>query len=343
MPASSTPPALVCLGEILARLSTPNHLPLADTPALELHFGGAETNVAVQFSELGASAALVSLLPRSPLADAALEKIAARRVDTRHVFRQGNRMGLYFLESGHGARPSTVTYDRTHTAFSMLRPGLFAWESILSGARWFHWSGITPPLGDACAAACEEAITAARTLGVKVSCDVNFRAGLWSPAQAAATLPPLVANADLCLCGATEAQTLLGATPSPDADSEEARFVEVARSMQARHGVKVVAMLIRGGKTADEGSLRGLLVDSSGTPFLSRTHPAPALGRIGSGDSFAGALLFALNAEWPPSECVEFAAAAAAWKHSVAGDWSRGGVPAIQALALGASGATIRR
>jgi 2-dehydro-3-deoxygluconokinase len=330
---------LVCFGEVLARLATRDFLPLADAHQLELHFAGAEANVAAQYSAFGGPASLATRMPDNRLADACLERLRARGVDVVSVLRGGSRVGLYFLEPGFGARASVITYDRAHSAISEVRPGQFDWEAILSGAAWFHWSGITPPLGASTAQVCAEAIAAARRLGVKVSCDVNYRGALWTMEEAAAVMPELVRGSDLLFCGATEARMILGARTEAIGDES---YAALTRSITEEYGVEKVAMLIRTGDTAHGGTLRGL-GSFQGTAAFSRQHELAVVDRIGSGDSFAGAFLFACASAMEPQAAVEFATAAAVWKHTIPGDWNRASVAEIEALAGGAGGAFVKR
>ncbi len=338
-PSNATRGRLVCFGEVLARLSTPDHQPLSDASSLLLHFAGAEANVAVQFSELDGEVALVTRVPENRLADSLLEKLQARGVDVRPVVRGGTRMGLYFLEPGYGPRASVITYDRAHSAMAEAEPGQFPWEEIFAGAGWFHWSGITPALGGACPAVCREAVEAARRMGVRISCDVNYRSALWSMEEASRVMPSLMAGLDLCVCGATEAARILGAHSTAEG---EGFYEQLALDLCARHGMRRVAMLIRSGDSAHEGTLRGMFFEG-GRAHFSRPHELAVVDRIGSGDSFAGALLCGLVRGMGAQEVVEFATAAAVWKHTIPGDWARGGFGEIQALAGGAGGAFVKR
>ena len=330
---------LVCFGEVLARLATREFLPLADAHQLELHFAGAEANVAAQYSGFGGSALLATRMPDNRIADACLEKLRARGVDVRAVLRGGARLGLYFLEPGFGARSSVITYDRARSSISEVHPGQFDWEAILSGAEWFHWSGITPPLGPQTAEVCGEAIAVARRLGVKVSCDVNYRGALWTMEEAAAVMPELVRGTDLLFCGATEARTILGATSEAVGDDLYATLTE---SVAKEYSVQKVAMLIRTGATAHGGTLRGMCY-FNGSAAFSRLHELAVVDRIGSGDSFAGALLFACASAMELQAAIEFATAAAVWKHTIPGDWNRASIADIEALAGGAGGAFVKR
>ncbi len=343
-----TTPRLVCFGEVLARFSTRNFLPLADATELEVHFAGAEANVAAQFAAFGGDASLVTRFPSNRFATACQERLRARGVSLSHCLHGGARLGLYFLEPGIGARSSVITYDRAHSAFSEIAPGMFDWEACLANAHWFHWSGITPPLGPQTAAVCAEAVAAARKLGLQVSCDINYRGALWSMEQAASILPPLIHGTDLLFCGATEARKILRASDAcsvsdtSSASGSDEGLQALAESLKSLHAVKHVAMLVRSGETADGGTLRGMFSTPTSTAF-SRTHELSVVDRIGSGDSFAGALLHAVSHTLPTAEAVEFATAAAVWKHTIPGDWNRGSLEEIRALALGAGGAFVRR
>jgi len=330
---------LVSFGELLARLSTPDYLPLDDAPSLLLHFAGAEANVAVQFAVFGGHAVFVSRLPQNRLADAALEKLRARGVGAADILRGGDRMGVYFLEPGFGPRASVITYDRSHSAMTEIQPGMFDWENILADASWFHWSGITPALGSGAAAACAEARDVALKMGLKISCDVNYRRALWSVEAAASVLPALVRGTHLLFCGANEARQILGAEgPRAGEDS----FAELAKSLTQKHDIREVGMVIRTGETAHGGTLRGMLFDGQQAVF-SRNHELAVVDRIGTGDSFAGAMLHARMRGLAAQEAVDFATAAAVLNHTIPGDWARGSIEEVEALANGASGGVVRR
>jgi 2-dehydro-3-deoxygluconokinase len=296
--------------------------------------------VSAQFAAFGGVVSLVTRLPENRLADACLEKMLSRGIGVVGVKRGGSRMGLYYLEPGFGARASVITYDRAHSAISEARPGDFDWDALLAGAEWFHWSGITPPLGAYTAEVCGEAIAAARRLGVKVSCDVNYRGALWTMEEAARVMPALVEGADLLVCGATEARVILGAQANGSGDGY---FEALLKSVVQKYGVGKVGTLIRTGETAHGGTLRGMSVSAGGSACFSRQHELAIVDRIGSGDSFAGALLFAVSAGMSETAAIEFATAAAVWKHTIPGDWNRGSLAEIEALAGGAGGAFVKR
>ena len=360
---------IVCFGEVMLRLTTPGFTTLADATSLDITFGGAEANVAVQLAQFGRSAAFVSRLPEGGLGDRCIAELRGRGVDTSAVLRGGSRMGVYFLEPGVGQRPGKVTYDRGHTAISEMQPGMVDWDAVLGGAKWFHWSGITPALGTGCAALCEEACTAAKRRGITVSFDVNYRAKLWSREAAAAALRPLMRQVDVCIAGESDAVDILGVPPQRG--DEEQRLPATARALAEQHGFKTVAMSCRAGDSATHTTFGGMIysvkagagADESSASHLargmihdvgasapaavgsvfSRRHEITVVDRVGAGDSFTGGLIHAVLRGDAPARAIEFAAATAAWKHTIPGDWNRGTVAEIEALAGGSGGGRIGR
>jgi 2-dehydro-3-deoxygluconokinase len=331
---------IVCFGEVMLRLTTPGFTTLADAPSLDLAFGGAEANVAVQLAQFGRSAAFVSRLPEGGLGERCVAELRGRGVDTGAVLRGGPRIGVYFLEQGVGQRPGKVTYDRAHGAIGEMQPGMVDWDVVLAGASWFHWSGITPALGAGCAALCEEACITAKRRGLTVSFDVNYRSKLWSREAAAAVLRPLMRHVDVCIAGESDAVDILG-LPS-QVGGEDVRLPATARALAELHGFRTVAMSCRAGDSATHTTFRGML-HTAGESVFSRRHEITVVDRVGAGDSFTGGLIHALLRGDEPAHAIEFAAAAAAWKHTIAGDWNRGTVAEIEALAGGSGGGRIGR
>src|SRR5271168_4428935 len=171
---------VITFGEVMLRLATPGHLRMNQTPVLEMTFGGGEANVAVSLALFGEEAAFVTRLPKNDIAETCIQRLRGLGVDTKHILRGGGRIGIYFLESGASQRASAVTYDRAHSAISEINPAELKWETILQGADWFHFTGITPALSDQAAQATLEGARAAQKMGLTVSCDLNFRKKLWS-------------------------------------------------------------------------------------------------------------------------------------------------------------------
>ena len=324
-------PDVVCLGELMLRLTTPLHHRLPDAPFLDRCFGGAEANVAVQLAALGASSAFVSRLPDNELGDGCVESLRARSVDTANVVRGGARLGIYFVTLGHGTRPTTVLYDRAASAMCEALPAMFDWDAIFAGARWFHFSGITPALGTAAIAICRDACEAAKKRGLRVSFDVNYRSKLWSTEAAASALRPLMKYVDVCVCGEDEAVTLLGASTD-----------DMPGSLTALHGFSHIAMTRRSGATAESTRLQGSLF-TAGHTVISRDYDIAIIDRIGTGDAFTGALIFSLLRGDAAQKSIDFATASCVWKHSIPGDWNRVTVAELEALAAGPTRSAVLR
>ena len=333
-------PDVICFGEVMLRLSAPHFQRFADATFLDLGWGGAEANSAVQLAQLGISTALVSRLPENDLADRCVGALKSRGIDTSHVLRGGERLGVYFVEPGASGRPTKVIYDRQHAAIRDAEPGMFDWDTIFSGAKWFHFSGITPALGDGCAAVCAEACRAAKAHGLTVSFDVNYRARLWPRARAAEVLLPLMEYVDVCVSGEDEAVNVLGAESMEE--EETARIPAIAASLAKRHGFKTVAMTCRSSASASDTTFRGMLYTGAG-PHFSRQHQISIVDRIGTGDAFAGGLIFALLRGDAPDDAIEFATAAGAWKHTIPGDWNRVTLEELETLASGLGGGRVQR
>ena len=188
---------VVTFGEIMLRLSPPGFERFFQSPVLSATFGGGEANVAISLAQFGLNSIYVTALPKHAIGEGALRTLRAHGVDTSHVVRGGDRVGIYFAETGASQRASSVIYDRAHSAISELAADAINWDRVMAGAQWFHVTGITPALGERAAAATATAIAAAKRAGARVSVDLNFRKKLWSEANAQATMKPLMSNVSL--------------------------------------------------------------------------------------------------------------------------------------------------
>jgi 2-dehydro-3-deoxygluconokinase len=333
-------PDVVTFGEIMLRLTTPSRLRFAQAPNFEITFGGAEANVAVVIAQLGGSAAYVTRLPANDLAQRAINELRGLGVETTSIVRAGDRMGVYFLEQGASQRPGKIIYDRAHSAIATAQPADFAWDRIFAGAKWFHWSGITPAISPAAAKICGEAVAAAVRGGLAVSFDMNYRAKLWNgPEHAGAVLTPLMHGVHLCVTSIEEAEAIFGVrlpeTPGPQA-------TETARQLCAQFGFETVALTQRQGGTADKTSW-GAMLFHEGESYFSARHEISIVDRVGAGDSFSGALIFALWRGDPPQRAIDFAVAASALKHTIPGDYSHISLAEVEALMGGAGGGRVQR
>ena len=328
-------PDVVTFGELLLRLTPPGRQRFAQAAHFEIHFGGAEANVAVLIAQLGGSAEFVTRLPANDLAQRAVGELRGLGVGTAHLARGGERMGVYFLEQGASQRPGKVIYDRAHSALAEAQSGEFDWEKIFAGALWFHFSGITPALSAAAAALTAEACTAAHRLGLTVSFDLNYRAKLWTREEAGAALAPLMEQVDLCITSAEEARTVFGLDCQDDP-------AEAAVKLGERFGFKAVALTQRTGALACATGW-GAMLFADGAAHFSRRHEIAVIDRVGAGDSFTGALIFSLLRGDAPGHAIEFAVAASALKHTIPGDYARLTLAEVEALAAGAGGGRVQR
>lgn len=333
-------PHVITFGEIMIRLTPPGHLRLGQAPHFEVTFGGAEANVAVLIAQLGGSADFVTKLPDNEVAQRAVEELRGLGVGTGKIVRGGDRIGVYYLEQGASQRPGKVIYDRAHSAISEATAADFAWETVFAGASWFHWSGITPALSGACAEVTAQAVKAANAAGLKISFDLNYRAKLWAnPARAGEVLSPLMAGVKVCVTSVEEARTVFGIEVSAGSSQPEA---DAAAALCRRFGFETVALTQRRGATADVTSW-GATLFHGGKAYVSTRHEITNVDRVGAGDSFTGALIFALQRGDDPQKAVDFAVAASTLKHTISGDYARLTLAEVEALAAGGGGGRVQR
>ena len=342
---------VVTFGEVMLRLSTPGFLRFGQAGSLDATFGGGEANVAVSLANFGIDASYVTRLPKNDIADACLAELRGLGVDVSGVVRGGDRIGIYFLESGAVARGSKVIYDRAHSAIAEIQPGMVDWEKALAGADWFHWTGITPAISQGAADACLEAIKVANRLGVKVSCDLNYRKKLWQYGKTAAeVMPALVEGCDLILGNEEDAEKEFGIKPEGfDAEQtggqiDQSRFESVCRQLMERFPrCKKVAITLRGSISASHNTWGGVLFDGT-TLWQSRRYDITHIvDRVGGGDSFMGGLLYGLLTYPTDQQAIDFAAAASALKHTIIGDYNRVTVAEVEALVKGGGSGRVSR
>jgi 2-dehydro-3-deoxygluconokinase len=337
---------VVTFGEIMMRLATPDRLRFSQAQELELTYGGGEANVAVSLANFGLDAAFVTRLPKNPFGDGAIQALRGLGVETRHSARGGERIGIYFLETGASQRPSVVVYDRAGSAISQVMPGQFDWDEILAGADWFHFTGITPALGPGVAAATEEACQAAKNAGLTVSCDLNYRKKLWTPAEAQATMTGLMEWVDVAIGNEEDAEKVFGIqAEGADISGGQiagAGYAQVARTLAERFGLSSVALTLRESRSADHNGWSAILLHS-GKLYQSKSYNLNIVDRVGGGDAFAGGLIYGLMTGQPVQEALEFAVAASCLKHSIRGDFNLVSVAEVQSLAGGDSSGRVQR
>ena len=337
---------IVTLGEIMLRLSTPANKRFVQSDSFDVVYGGGEANVAVSCANYGHEAYFVSKLPAHEIGQAAVNALRRYGVNTDYIVRGGDRVGIYYLESGVAMRPSKVIYDRAHSAMTDAEPEEFDFDAIMAGADWFHWSGITPAISDKAARLTLLACQAAKRKGVAVSVDLNFRKKLWTPAKAQSVMRPLMQYVDVCIGNEEDAELCLGFKPDADVEgghTDAAGYKGIFKAMASEFGFKYVVSTLRESFSASHNGWKAMLYD--GEHFYESKHYdiIPILDRVGGGDSFSGGLIHGLLTKDTPAEALEFAVAASALKHTVHGDFNLVSVSEVEALAGGDASGRVQR
>jgi 2-dehydro-3-deoxygluconokinase len=341
-------PKTVCFGEIMLRLSPPGYERFLQSPVLQATFGGGEANVAVSLAQFGLESHYVTRLPANAIGEAAIRALRAEGVRVDHVVRGGDRVGIYFVETGASQRASTVIYDRARSAISELKPGTVDWDTVFAGAAWFHCTGITPALGPSAAACTREAIDAAKRAGARVSLDLNFRRKLWSEAEAQKTMRPLASMTDLLIANEEDLQSTLGVTvPHSNVTTGELDvegYHLAAKQVANDFGASQVAVTLRESHSASDNGWSAVLYEKeSGAFHCSQRYDVRIVDRVGGGDSFAGGLIFGLVTGRDTAAALRFAVAASALKQTIPGDFNRASVGEIDRLAGGDASGRVNR
>ncbi len=343
---------IVTFGEIMLRLATPGYLRFSQTNELSATFGGGEANVAVSLANYGMEAEFVTRLPENDIAAACVKDLHKHGVKTDHIVYGGDRMGIYFLETGAVARASKVVYDRAHSAISEIKPGMIDWEQVLAGADWFHWTGITPAISQGAADVCLEAIQTANRLGIPVSCDLNYRKNLWKYGKKASeVMPDLVAGCDIILGNEEDAEKVFGIKPegfdvtATAGEVNAAEFESVCTQLMQRFPrARKVIITLRGSINANHNTWGGVLYDGKQlfqSPRYDITH---IVDRVGGGDSFMGGLIYGLLT-YPQDDqlALNFAVAASCLKHTIYGDYNEVTVKEVENLMKGDGSGRVSR
>ncbi|MDR1719760.1 MAG: sugar kinase [Dysgonamonadaceae bacterium] len=343
---------VVTFGEIMLRLATPSYQRFIQSTELSATFGGGEANVAVSLSNYGIPTDFVTRLPKNDIAEWCLSELRKYRVGTDHIVRGGERMGIYFLETGAVARASKVVYDRAHSAIADIQPGMIDWKTVFQDAQRFHWTGITPALSQSAADACLEAIRIARAMNVPVSCDLNYRKNLWNYGKSASeVMPELVSYCDVILGNEEDAEKVFGIKPEGfDASQtggaiDTAGFESVCVQLTQRFPeAKKVIITLRGSINANHNTWGGCLY-SDGILYQSKRYDITHIvDRVGGGDSFMGGLLYGLIT-YPNDDrrALDFAVAASALKHTVYGDFNLVTLAEVEQLMKGDGSGRVAR
>lgn len=342
---------VITFGEIMLRLATPGFERISQCNHFMANFGGGESNVAVSLSNYGIDTEFVTRLPNNDIADACIMTLRKHGVGTKEILRGGERVGIYFLETGAVTRPGKVIYDRADSAIATIKPGMVNWRKVFKGADWFHWTGITPALSQSCADACLEAIKIANEMGVTVSTDLNFRNKLWQYGKTAAeVMPALVEGCDLILGNEEDADKVFGIKPK-NFESHDTNglidphvFESVCKELSNRFPrAKKVVISLRGSINANRNTWRGVLY-SEGKLKISHDYDITHIvDRVGAGDSFMGGLIYGLLTYPDDQMALDFGVAASCLKHTIYGDFNLVNVEEVEALVGGDNSGRVSR
>ena len=339
-------PKVVTSGEMMVRLSPPKGVRLQQAKVFDVHFGGAEANVAVSLAQFGLNACFVSAFPSNDLGDNALGSLRRYGVDTQFIVRKGQRMGIYYLEHGHGIRPSKVIYDREHSGVSELSPEDVDWENILDGAGWFHWSGITPALSDSLHAVLRDGLEVAKKKGITVSVDLNFRKKLWTEEKARMVMTDLMSYVDILIGNEEDPIKVFGIEPKgTDVDKGKLHvegYKDLTKTLVDRFGFKKVAITLRESISASKNFWSACLFD--GKEFIQGPkYQVSIVDRVGTGDAFAAGLICSLLLGKNDPAALSFGVAAACLKHSIWGDFNIASLEEVERLAAGETTGRVQR
>ncbi len=337
---------IVTFGEIMLRLAPEGYLRFFQNDTMQATFGGGEANVAVSLANYGMDASFVTKLPSHAIGQGAINSLRALGVDTRDVVRGGDRVGIYFLEKGASQRGSVCIYDRAHSAIQEASREDFDWDKIFDGADWFHFTGITPALGENLVEICLDACKAAKAKGVKISCDLNYRGKLWTRAQAREAMTKLCQYVDVCISNEEDAKDVFGIeaenTDIYGGKLNKEGYKSVAKQLMDTFGFEKVAITLRTSISASDNDWAAMLYDGENYCFSKEYH-LHIVDRVGGGDSFGGGLIYSILSGKDTQAAVEFAVAASALKHSVEGDYNRVSVSEVEKLAGGDASGRVQR
>ncbi len=337
---------VITFGEIMLRLEPEWYLRLVQADRFQVTYGGGEANVAVSLANYGFDVAFVSKVPKHEIGQAAVNELRRYGVDTEYVARGGDRLGIYFLEKGASQRPSKVVYDRAGSSIATAGAQDFDWKEIFADAQWFHFTGITPALGDGLADICLEACKAAKQAGVTISCDLNYRNKLWSKEKAGKVMGELCRYVDVCIANEEDAADVFGIrargadVAKGEVDGES--YKDVAKQLTERFGFQKVAITLRRSISANDNEWSAMLLQE-GAYYFSKKYAVHIVDRVGGGDSFGGGLIAAELLGYGPQEAIEFAVAASCLKHTIEGDMNHVSLDEVQKLAGGDGSGRVQR
>jgi 2-dehydro-3-deoxygluconokinase len=342
---------VVTFGEIMLRLATPGYQRFIQSTSLNATFGGGEANVAVSLANYGIPTDYITRLPKNDLAEWCISELRRYNVGTGNIVRGGDRLGIYFLETGSVARASKVVYDRVHSSIAEIKSGMVDWKAIFEDAQWFHWTGITPALSQGAADACLEAVRMADEMGITVSCDLNYRKNLWKYGKTASeVMPALVEGCNIILGNEEDCEKMFGIKPdgfdvtATGGEVNAAEFESVCTQMMKKFSrCKKMIVTLRGAINANHNTWSGVLY--SDKLYQSQRYDITHIvDRVGGGDSFMGGLIYGLiNYPEDDQKALDFAVAASCLKHTIYGDFNLVTVMEVENLMKGDGSGRVSR
>jgi len=336
---------VVTFGEIMLRLTPPNFKRIVQTDKFNVIYGGGEANVAVSLANYGLDAHYITKLPDNLVGQAALNELRRFGVKTDYILRGGSRLGIYYCENGASQRPSNVIYDRAHSAIAETEVGEFDWDQIFADVDWFHFTGITPALSENMSEVTKIAVKAAQEHGVKVSCDLNYRAKLWSKERANKVMTELMEYVDIIIANEEDAEMVFGIKSGSDitgGDINVEGYRNVAEQLIEKFDLELVGSHLRISRSASDNGWLVVLYD--GKDFVqSATYDIHIVDRVGGGDSFAGGLIYSQLSGKSLQETAEFGAAASCLKQSIPGDFNHVSIKEVETLAAGNASGRVKR
>ena len=337
---------VVTLGEIMLRLSTPDFKRFVQADTFDVTYGGGEANVAAALCNYGLNGTFVTKVPNNAIGQSAINHLCRYGVNTQYIVKGGDRLGIYFLETGASMRASQVIYDRAHASISEVELSEFDFDKILDGADWFHTTGITPALSDKAAALAEAALKAAKSKGITTSIDLNYRKKLWTKEKAREVMTKLCKYVDVCIGNEEDADTTLG-FKAKDTDVTKGElnlegFKDVFKQMKEKFNFKYIASSLRESHSASDNGWSALVYD--GNEFYhTRQYEVRIIDRVGSGDSFASGFIYGLITGMSMPDAAEFGVAASALKHTIPGDLNHATLNEVKELMKGDASGRVQR
>ena len=339
---------VVTFGEIMLRLAPEGYLRFTQADKFGVVYGGGEANVSVSLANYGLDSAFVTKLPKHEIGQAAVNSLRQFGVDTSMIVRGGDRVGIYFNEKGASQRGSVCIYDRANSAIAKATTADFDWDAIFEGVNWFHFTGITPALGQNVVEICKEACKAAKAKGIKISCDLNYRGKLWTRDQAREAMTELCQYVDVCISNEEDAKDVFGieaeATDIYGGQLNHEGYKSVAKQLADKFGFEYVAITLRESHSAFDNGWSAMLYNVANDEYcFSKKYDLHIIDRVGGGDSFGGGLIYSLLSGKTTQGAVEFAVAASALKHSIEGDYNMVTLAEVEKLAGGDGSGRIQR